>query len=258
MNEKAPVAAAVSSNPPVVDGGERNGRVPGWAVEMVFWGALLVVLGHMVYGRVSSEVIIVPHGILGRILVLMGLAFTAEGARASGAAPVVRAGLVMVVLATFLWMGAWFWTRLALLAGGPSGLSAVTARRCEALAACADHVILFAPLRVARRAGVLPATGWRLGAGLLAGGCGLTLAAGLWLPRSWGVAVERLRGTAWLETLHLLQGLYWVAVVMVLVLVRRLRAARFPAAKDSEVHVRLSPAPAGESGSEGRQNPRSH
>lgn len=154
------------------------------AVELLFWGGVLVILGYLFHyqpeGGQHVALRIAPHARLGRMLLLVGGAFAYGSLRDNRLLPQAVFLLALCVLQALLMLGGWIIFTFDVDAG--QLLTAAMVARGRSVALGVDLAILFALLLLLRKARRASRAGFILGATFFGSASAFSLVAPLVLP----------------------------------------------------------------------------
>jgi hypothetical protein len=172
---------------PVAGTGGTDQILPSHAVELLFWGGVLVILGYLLHYQPEHGLRIAPHARLGRMLLLVGGAFAYGSLRDNRLLPQAVFLLALCILQALLMAGGWVVYTFDIDADRLL-LPAMVARG-RSIALGVDLGMVFALLLLLRKAGRASRPGFILGATFFGSACAIALVAPLVLPDRFWLAV---------------------------------------------------------------------
>jgi hypothetical protein len=208
------------------------------AVDILFWGGIMVLLGHLIYVGHAGELHIAPHGRLGRMLLLVGGCMVYGCLLRSRLRSYAMVLMILCILQAALMAGG-----LAVYISGlvsPRVQDADVVMRAKSIEFGLDFAILLTLVTLLRAAGRSSRLGYLIGLlfyGILTLLCVL---APLWLPKPFWERLPQMLATTHAEAaLMAAKVILTVAAIIALVKTRRLLLGH-----------EVLPAPAGEAFSE--------
>ena len=157
------------------------------AVELLFWGGVLVILGYLFHYQPEHGLRIAPHARLGRMLLLVGGAFAYGSLRDNRLLNQAVLLLALCILQALLMAGGW--VAFTFDIDPDSLLVPAMVARGRSVALGVDLAILFALLLLLRKAGRASRPGFILGATFFGSTSALALVAPLVMPDAFWRAV---------------------------------------------------------------------
>jgi len=157
------------------------------AVELLFWGGVLVALGYLFYYQPTEGLRIAPHARLGRMLLLVGGAFAYGSLRGTRLAPQGALLLALCILQALMMAVGWLVYAFGANAGRFFAPQVVA--RARSLALGVDLAAVFALLVLLRKAGRASRMGFFLGAVFFISSAVVCLVAPVLLSDSFWLAV---------------------------------------------------------------------
>jgi len=154
------------------------------AVELLFWGGVLVILGYLFHYQPEHGLRIAPHARLGRMLLLVGGAFAYGSLRDNRLLPQAVFLLALCILQALMMLGGWVIFTFDIDADWLLMPAMVARGRSVALGV--DLAIILALLMLLRKAGRASRPGFILGASFFGSASAIALVSTLVLPdRFW-------------------------------------------------------------------------